>query len=353
MSKKKRIKTIRKVLWIVVIALAIIVTSGGYLAYREFLFPNVRTPDHTKSFYLFIPTGSDFDDVLNIMRRENLLLHPETFTWTAKQLKYDKNVKPGRYYVTPQMSNKELIQLLRAGKQTPVQLTFSNIRTKKELADRVSFQIEAEPDDILDLMNDNEYTKRLGFTPENILSMFLPNTYEVYWTTSADQFIRRMKKEYDKFWTAARKNKARDAGLTQTDVSVLASIVQKETNKEDEKSILAGVYINRYKKGMHLEADPTLVYAVGDFTITRVLNIYKSIDSPYNTYKYAGLPPGPICLPTQSSIDAVLNYTHHRYLYFCARADFSGYHAYAATYPEHLLNARRFQKELTRRGIMN
>ena len=212
-------------------------------------------------------------------------------------------------------------------------------------------QIEAPGNSVLNLLNDYDYTAKLGFTPDNILSMFIPNTYEFYWNTSADKFIQRMKKEHDKFWTPEKLAKAKKIDFTPVQVSVIASIVQMESNKEDEKSIIAGVYINRYKKDWKLEADPTLVYALGDFTINRVLNVYKEVESPYNTYKYKGLPPGPICLPTIYSLNAVLNYTNHTYMYFCAKEDFSGYHSFAATYSKHLENARRFQKALDRRGI--
>jgi UPF0755 protein len=352
MTGKKKWKILKRSLWTGVVILLILVTGGGYVAYREFLLPNVKIHDPTKPNYLFIPTGSTFDDVVKILTSQNLLMHPQTFIWTAKQMKYDKSVKPGRYRIKAKMSNKDLIQMLRSGRQEPVQLVFSNIRTKEELAEKVGDQIEAKPYAIMNLMNDENYTAKYGFTPENILCLFLPNTYEIWWNSSADQFMMRMKKEYDKYWNTARSKKAHDIGFTPVEVSILASIVQKETNREDEKNILAGIYINRIHKGVHLEADPTLVYALGNFSVNRVLNVYKTIESPYNTYKYGGLPPGPICLPTQSSIDAVLNYTHHRYMYFCARADFSGYHAYAETYPQHIINARRFQKELNRRGIM-
>jgi UPF0755 protein len=202
------------------------------------------------------------------------------------------------------------------------------------------------------LLNDPDYVKKFGFTTENIISMFIPNTYEVYWDIPAEKFMERMNKEYTSFWTDQRKARLKAIGLTQLQAITLASIVEKESNKNDEKPDIAGVYMNRYKQGWLLQADPTLVYAMGDFTIKRVLNAYKKIDSPYNTYKYAGLPPGPICLPSISSIDAVLNYRQHNYMYFCAREDFSGYHNFAVTMNEHLVNAARYQQALDRQGIM-
>jgi UPF0755 protein len=249
------------------------------------------------------------------------------------------------------MSNKDVISLLRSGRQTPVNVIFNNIRTKEQLAEKIGEQIEAPAQSILNLLNDADYTKKLGFTPDNILAMFIPNTYELYWNTSADKFIRKMKKENDLFWTPTRLAKSKKIELTPIQISVIASIVQLESNKEDEKPVIAGVYINRFKKDWKLEADPTLVYALGDFTVNRVLNAYKEIDSPYNTYMYKGIPPGPICLPTISSLNAVLNYTNHTYMYFCAKEDFSGYHSFASTYEKHLENARRFQKALDRKGI--
>ena len=341
---------LKKIMWIIALILLVVVAVLGSVIYKKIYSPNVMTSKKSPQFIL-IPTGSTFEDVVKILDDQKLLIDEKSFRWTAGQMNYVTKVRPGRYQLTPKMNNKSLISLLRSGKQVPVMVVFNNIRTKEDLADRVASQIEARSASILNLLNDHDYTQKMGFTPENILSMFLPDTYEFYWNTSADQFIKKMKREYDKFWNAERIAKAKAIPLTQVQVSTLASIVQLETNKEDEKPVVAGVYLNRYKKDWKLEADPTLVYALGDFTINRVLSIYKEIDSPYNTYMYKGLPPGPICLPTTSSINAVLNYTHHEYMYFCARDDFSGYHSFASSYDKHLLNARRFQKALDRRGI--
>ncbi len=280
-----------------------------------------------------------------------MLLDEKSFLFTARQLKYSENVKPGRYLVKSGMSNKELISLLRSGRQVPLNLVFNNIRTKDQLADRIGEQIEASPKAILNLMNDPDYVSELGFTPENILCLFIPNTYEMYWNTSADQFIKKMVREYKKFWNPARVSKANEIGFTPLEVAILASIIQQESNRSDEKPVIAGVYINRLRKNWKLEADPTLVYAMGNFEVKRVLSVYKEIDSPYNTYMYKGLPPGPICLPTPSSIESVLNYSRHSYMYFCAKEDFSGYHNFSANYFQHILNARKFQKALNKRGI--
>ncbi len=202
------------------------------------------------------------------------------------------------------------------------------------------------------LMKNETFLKSYGFDSDNCMALFIPNTYEFYWNTSSKMFVERMASEYKKFWNPSSKSRRLlKLNFTQTQVSVLASIVEQETSKNDEKRHIAGVYINRYKKGWKLEADPTLIFAVGDFTIRRVLNIHKEIDSPYNTYLYTGLPPGPICIPSISAIDAVLNYEKHEYMFFCAKDDFSGYHSFAKNYSDHLLNARRFQNELNRRKI--
>lgn len=347
MAKKK---SLLKIFWGIVFALLVVVGIMGYLIYEKIYTPNFLLGKKSSEF-LYIPTGSTFEDVVAIMDKNQFLNDEKTFRWTAHQMKYEKNVKPGKYLIKKNMSNKEVISLLRSGRQTPINVIFNNIRTKEQLSEKIGEQIEAPAQSILNLLNDVDYTKKLGFTPDNILAMFIPNTYEFYWNTSADKFIRKMKKENDLFWTPAKLAKSKKIELTPIQISVIASIVQLESNKEDEKPLIAGVYINRFKKDWKLEADPTLVYALGDFTVNRVLNAYKEIDSPYNTYMYKGIPPGPICLPTISSLNAVLNYTNHTYMYFCAKEDFSGYHSFASTYEKHLENARRFQKALDRKGI--
>lgn len=347
MSSKKRIV---RTAWTIVAVLLIVVAILGILIYRQIYTTNLVGTGKSNEF-LYIPTDSRIEDVIEILENSHLLLNEKSFRWTAHQMKYDLNVRPGKYKLKPRMSNKELVTLLRSGKQVPVNVTFNNIRTKEQLAERISKQIEAKPGTILNLLNDPDYTVKMNFTTDNILSMFIPDTYEFFWNTSADKFLQKMKKEYDRFWSSKRLAQAAKIKLTPVEISIIASIVQLESNKEDEKPLIAGVYVNRYKKDWKLEADPTLVYALGDFTINRVLSVYKQINSPYNTYKFKGLPPGPICLPTVSSLSAVLNYTQHRYMYFCAKEDFSGYHSFATNYGQHLHNARKFQRALDKRGI--
>jgi UPF0755 protein len=321
----------------------------GWNFYQKIFAPNVF--DNKKDQIIFIPTGSTIDDVVQYLKEEGLVNDTEAFTWVAQKMNYSNNVKPGKYQLKNKMSNKEIVSLLRSGKQIPIKLTFSNLRTSYDLAGAVGGKIEADSASIAYLFKDKSYLEKYGLNEDNSLCLMIPNTYEFKWNTSAEEFFERMSKEYKKFWTEPRKAKARSIGLTQTQVCVLASIVDKETRKNDEKPIIAGVYMNRYLKGWKLEADPTLVFAANDFTIRRVLNEHKDIDSPYNTYLYTGLPPGPICMPAISSVDAVLNYTKHEYMFFCAKEDFSGYHSFAKNYIQHLINARRFQKELDRRNI--
>jgi UPF0755 protein len=233
----------------------------------------------------------------------------------------------------------------------PVQLLVKSVRTKEDLAEQVAAQLELNADSLLHALRQPEVYDAYGFDAENFLTMFLPNTYEMLWNTRTDEFIQRMAKEFKKFWTDERKAKARKQGLSQSEAYILASIVQQETSRRDEMPKVAGVYINRLQRGMPLQADPTLIFALGDFTIKRVLNEHKEIASRYNTYKYKGLPPGPIYMPNTYTIDAVLDAEDHNYLYFCAKPDFSGYHQFASSYRQHLRNARAYHRALNQRRI--
>lgn len=332
---------------------AVLLLAGTVLVwtfYRKVFSPNVDTGTRDVK-YLYIPTGSDFNDVMRQLEKDGLLENSASFRFTAEQMHYPRKVKPGKYAVKRGMSNRALVTLLRSGEQVPIRITFSNLRTVEELAGAVGGKIEADSASIRFLFREKAWLDKYGMTPENSLCLLVPNTYEFRWNTSAEEFFERMAREYKHFWTDERKQKAERAGFSQAQVCILASIVEKETHKNDEKPLVAGVYINRYRKGWKLEADPTLVFASGDFALRRVLNEHKEIDSPYNTYLYSGLPPGPICMPAVSSIDAVLNFRQHDFMFFCAREDFSGYHNFAKTYSQHLVNARKFQQELNRRGI--
>lgn len=320
----------------------------GYLAYGVIFKSNVWIPDGDK-MSIYIHTDADFEEVKTELYSNGVIINRDAFEWLAKRKKYPSLIKPGHYVIREGMSNDELINMLRLGEQVPVDVIFNNIRTKEELARKVSLQIEADSADIMSFLEDTVYLSRHGLNLATALTLFIPNTYEFYWNTSAAQFIERMQREYSKFWDSDRRKLADEIGLTKEEVVTLASIVEKETNKNDEKGNIAGVYMNRLRRDWLLQADPTLVYASGDFGLTRVLNIHKKIDSPYNTYMYAGLPPGPICIPSIASIDAVLNYEKHDYMFFCAKDDLSGYHVFAKSITQHNRNARKYRKAIENR----
>ena len=324
-----------------------------YELYSRVYQPNIVFDKGAEDKYVYIPTNSDFTEVSSILLENGLLINANSFDWLAKQKQYHKNIKAGRYKIDRSLNNNELINLLRSGKQTPIKVTFNNLRTKEQLAGKIAAQIEADSLSIINFITDSVLHKRLDLNNYNITSVFIPNTYEFYWNTSAKGFVNRMLEEHDKFWTPDRRKKAKRIQLNYHEVSSLASIVEKEQNiKLDERPKIAGLYLNRLEEGMKLQSDPTLIFAIGDFSINRVLNKDKKVNSPYNTYKYQGLPPGPICIPSINSIDAVLNASSHNFLYMCAKEDFSGYHNFAKTYVKHKFNARKYQKALNKRNIM-
>ena len=285
------------------------------------------------------------------MQINDVLINYKAFKWVAKKKSYPEVIKPGRYKLKVGMNTNQVVNRLRSGTQSPIKVTFNNVRTKYDLAGKVSKYIQADSLSILNLFADNDKIAESGFNSETYRTIFIPNTYEFYWTTSADEFAKRMLNEHNRFWNNERKEKAEKLGMTPDEVSILASIVQEEVSKKEELKTVAGLYVNRLKRGILLQADPTVKYAVGDFTLRRVLNKHLEIDSPYNTYKYAGLPPGPINFPEITSIDAVLDYEKHNYIFMCAKEDFSGYHRFAATNAEHNRNAAKYRAALDRNGI--
>ncbi len=324
--------------------------GAGLLFYLYVHAPNV-TLKHREQMHIHIPSGSTYQEVLNLLKEKDILQHPGRFHWLAGQKNYPNRVMAGRFLIFDGMSNNELINLLRSGEQSPVRLTFHNIRTDEELAGRIAAQIEPDSAEIISLLRDPGTIDSLGKDTLTARLLFIPNTYEVYWNTNPEQLLQRMHREYQVFWSQTRRQRAEEIGLSVTEVAILASIVQSETNKAEEMARVAGVYMNRLKSGMPLQADPTVIFAQGDFSIRRVLNSHLEIDSPFNTYKYAGLPPGPINLPAPQVIDAVLNFEAHDYYYFSAKPDFSGYHLFARTYAEHLANARKYRRALDERNI--
>jgi UPF0755 protein len=338
---------------IIILSLTFAIIIAMILAitlFRYVLQPNVNTSG-AEAVSVFIPTGSTFSDVKNILYGQGLIVNRKSFEWVAGRKEYPGLVKPGHYRLKNGMTNNEVLNMLRSGAQSPVNVIFNNARKKEDLAGKLSLQIEADSLDFIKCWNDRDFLKSLNTTPDKVFMIFIPNTYEFWWTTDAYEFTQRMYKEFDTFWNDERKNKARSLGLSVNEVIILASIVEKETQKNDEKPSIAGVYLNRLRKNWPLQADPTVVYAVGNFELKRVLKVHTQIESPYNTYRYPGLPPGPIYMPSIASIDAVLNYKKHDYMFFCAKADMSGYHAFSRTLAEHNRYAKAYQQALSNRNI--
>jgi len=342
----------KKIVLFILIIVLLIGAVIGYYAYDIIYGSALETEEERVAFY--IKSNWDKEDVLNSLNTTAGLRRPEL----ARRLMEKKNyqgdlVVPGKYTLRADMGLNELIDHLRAGNgEEEVQVTFNSARKLSELAGKVSVNIEADSAMIAERLAGPEVAAKYGFNSDTFISMFFPDTYRMEWDTDADEFIERMAAEYKRFWTAERIQKATNYGLSQSEVSTLASIVQAEQQVHpDERKVIAGLYLNRLRKGMRLQSDPTVVYAVGDFSINRVLTKHLSTPSPYNTYIHVGLPPGPINLPSKQSVDAVLNADENRYIFMCAKADFSGYHAFATSLSEHNRNARAFQQALNDRKI--
>lgn len=347
MKTGTREKVIRIVLATFSLA-AIAALIAGYLFWRAVYKNNVNLPEGTVD-YLYLKTGSDYDGLIRTLDENSFLKNPETFKWLAARKNLPSHIYPGRYEIVAGMNNDELIDMLRSGAQKPLNVIFNNLRTVNQLAGVIGRQIEADSTSIINIIESEDFENQYGFGPKMATAMFIPNTYEFYWNTNATQFAKRMHKEYLRFWNEARVEKAKLQKLTPAEVSVVASIVDKETIRNDEKARIAGVYLNRLRKGWKLQADPTTVYAFfleNDSILRRVYRKHTQMDSPYNTYVVKGLPPGPICLPSISSIEAVLNAEDHDYMYFVAKADGSGYHHFSKTYRQHLRYAEEHYENL-------
>jgi len=351
-KKKKNTSPLKKVVLAFIILIGISLISATYVLYERALRPNISQPiSEHEPVYIYIRNADTFQDVVNNLSSQKMLHNIAHFVWVAEYLKYPENVLPGRYQITRNLNNYELVKLLRSGKQTPLRITFNSFRTKEQLAGKLGNLIEADSLEIIDLFNDEKFMKSYSLSPEQALCLVIPDTYEFYWNTTALDFIEKMYKAYLDFWNDERRAKAKKIGLSPAEVASLASIVQLESNKSDERPIIAGVYLNRLKSGMKLQADPTVQFASGTFGSRRVGGQVLKTDSRYNTYVYKGLPPGPIYLPSKNAIDAVLNSQSHNYLYFCARTDGSGYHDFASTYAQHQLNAAKYRRWLNKRNI--
>lgn len=337
---------------LLIIGLMLLLT-GAYFAcllyQRPFSTITKASPD---TDILYIHPGADLEDIIDSLLANHQIVHPNRFRWTADKMGYDNDaIRPGRYTVTHPSNSKTLVALLRGGRQTPLKVTIQNVRTIEQMCGRVAAKLEFDSLSLIDYI-ETKFDSISGTVPATRMTRFIPNTYEFYWTVSPEDFCLRMLKEYNKFWSAEKKAKAEAIGLSPEEVYTLASIIEKETNYNPEKTRMAGVYLNRIEQGIPLQADPTVVFAVGDFEIRRVLYGHLAIDSPYNTYKYPGLPPGPIFMPGIASINAVLDKEDNDYIYFCARPTDDGPgHAFAKTLSAHNVNAARYQRWLDQQGI--
>jgi len=338
---------------IIIVIVAVMLLSAmiffGVKAYHIFFRHNITAEE--PGYILYIRTGSTYDAVIHQLISDRVLEDIGGFEWLAKRLKYPENVRPGRYVLTKGMTNKDIIRKLRIGDQDPVRIHFSKFRKKSDLAGFVSKKLETDSAELMVLLNDTAFLDKHSLTPETAISIFLSDSYEFYWNTSALQLVERMMREFGDYWSSGRVEDAREQGVSPVEAIVVASIVEEETNNDEEKPRIAGVYLNRLRKGMKLQADPTVKFAVQNFTLRRVLTRHIHFDSPYNTYIYEGLPPGPICTPSKKSIEAVLDAESHDYIFFCANGDGSGTHLFAETYKEHQSNARKYRRVLNENGI--
>lgn len=327
---------------------AIVIAFVIYILFKVF-GPN--TGSFTQGEYLYIHTGSSYANVLQTLKEGGFVQDIKSFDLLAKQAGYPTHVHPGKYKIARGMSNYNIIRLLRSGRQTPVKLVINKLRTKNDFIKLIGNNLEADTNVLRQMMQDSVYLTQFGLDTNTVMCAVMPNTYDFFWNTTADKAFRKIEKTYAQFWTDERKQQAQNHNLTPQQTIILASIVEEESNKKEDKPKIASVYINRLHKGVRLQADPTIKFAVGDFTIRRITGIYLQVLSPYNTYINTGLPPGPICTPSASSIEAVLQAPQTDYLYFCAKPDFSGYHVFATTYEEQMKNAHAYQQALNEHGI--
>lgn len=334
------------------IAIIILVIVGALIAFK--MYSKIYNSNVKETTFIYIPSGGSFDTVQNLIKPyvENL----ESFIWVAEKKNYPNLIRSGKFRIDKDMSNDDLVNHLRGGKAETIKLTFNNQDTYEKLAGRISLQIEADSISILDAMHDEEFLNTNTFNINNAMAMYIPNSYDFYWDTTGEEFRNRMLKEFNNYWDDERLKKAENRNLTPVEVATLASIVQKETAMVSERSKVAGLYLNRLEDRWPLQADPTIIFALkqkyGQDTIfNRVLNEDLRIDSPYNTYRNLGLPPGPIAMPDISSLESVLNAQNHTYYYMCASIDEIGLHEFARTLREHNRNARKYQKWINNQGI--
>ena len=340
----------KKAFKILILLLVIILIVGGFSAF--FLYSNFLKNNVSNDTVLYINHNSSFDAIMDSLKKNDALVNYVSFQRISKIKKYENNIKSGRYKLKKGMNNRQIVNMLISGNQSPIRVYIPSTYTIKNFCIAVAKNFEFSMEDLYNIVTNSDSLKKYGFNKQTFAAMIIPDTYEFYWNISADEFLQRMKKEYDNFWTENRLKKAKEIGLTKIDVSTLASIVQAEQGMHpDERPIIAGLYLNRLKKGIPLQADPTVLFAIGDPHKTRVYLEDTKIDSPYNTYMYKGLPPGPILIPEVRSIDAVLNHDKNNYIFMCAKEDFSGYHHFSTNISQHTYYANLYHKALNEAGI--
>lgn len=312
--------------------------------YYTLFYENVK-----KESFIFIKKNSSYQQVLDSLIEKEVLTNTRTFKLAAKIKKYPTHIRHGNYLIKKGEGNLSIIRKLMRGQHYPVKFTFNNIRTKEGFVKKLENKFLFTADEFLALLNDSTFLAGYDLTVDNSVSFLIPNTYEIYYDISATEFFDKMYSYYQAFWSSSRLKLASEIGLSPTEVVTLASIVEEENFRENEKAIIAGLYINRLQKGMKLQADPTIKFALGDFTLQRILHEHLTVESPYNTYLYEGLPPGPIRIPAISTVDSVLHYRKHNFLYMCAKEDFSGSHHFTANANEHYFNAARYQRALKKK----
>ncbi len=337
----------KKIVLAAAVLVALLAGVAGFVFGRYWI--DNKTPNFSEKYVLYVRPGMTSEQVMDSLQTGAGTVRPKSVERAFKEMEVGLKMKPGKYVVDPSSTSIYVARMLVFGWQTPQNLTLSGtLRTKERIAQRIGSQMMVDSASVYNALTDKGFLATYGFTPENVFALILPDTYEMYWTATIEEIFDRFKKEYDTFWTEERLAKAKAQGLSQMEVSIMASIVRGETLKEFEFPIIAGVYLNRYKKGMKLQADPTIAFCY-NYELDRILKKHLTVDSPYNTYKHVGLPPAPINVPSKGCLDAVLNPDNHNYIYFCASPAFDGTHRFAVTYSEHLKNARAFQRELTAR----
>ena len=342
MEKKK------KIVLCVLLGLGVLAGIAGYIAALYYI--DNKKPNFTEKYVLYVRPETTVMQVVDSLQARAGMVRQRSLERSFKDIELEAKMKPGRYVIDSTATSVYVARMLAFGWQTPQNLVLSGtMRSKGRIAKKISVQMMVDSASVAQALDSVEFLAKYGFTPENVFAMILPDTYQMYWTASVDEIFDRLKKEYDAFWTPERDARAMAQGLSRMQVSILASIVSGETLKSFEYPIIAGVYLNRYKKGMKLQADPTIAFCY-DYKLDRILKKHLLVDSPYNTYKYKGLPPAPINVPPKACLDAVLNPDKNGYIYFCASPAFDGTHRFAVSYNDHLKNAREFHRALTARN---